>query len=129
MVFWEILRRIVEKLLTDEIVVWLPKLSRYLLRRAVSCLPDAQRKKYADQWNREFPDVSGNIAPLVYALRRLNESFRLRHPHPWSSLRAKLLHWVLTVVHRAFVWVSEVWDRLFQLFYRGGGMWCQDLFN
>lgn len=124
--FWELLRQILGKLIADEIAGWFPKLSRHLLQRALDRLPEDQRQEYAKQWNDEFLDQPANVAPMIYALRKLRESTRL---HPGVPLRTRLLRPLQRVVYRVSVWVSAMWDRIFDLFRFGGGMWFMDLFN
>jgi len=123
---WQILRQVLEKLLLAEIIAWLPKLSQFILASAISRLSAERRDKCASEWNERFLRKSGNIAPLLDALRRFADSY-------WDCLKRKVSLALKktergrNVIFRVICLPENAVERFLSLFFRG--FWFQDLFN
>jgi ribosomal protein S27AE len=55
------------RLLADDFKAWVPRLTEYLIRRAVRRLPEDQRERLAEEWTADVADTPGDLAKLVFA--------------------------------------------------------------
>src|ERR1700731_127635 len=55
------------RLLSDDIKEWLPWITRYLIERAVSRLPENEREKRREEWESDVNEWPGNLAKLYRA--------------------------------------------------------------
>lgn len=55
------------KLVADDAKEWLPWLRRFLIRRAVSSLPEHERDRYLEEWESYVGEFPGEIAKVIVA--------------------------------------------------------------
>jgi hypothetical protein len=59
---------LIGKLAADETLAWLPWISRRLLLRAVSRLPQECRARYKEEWESDLLDTPGNLGKIIHSL-------------------------------------------------------------
>ena len=62
------------RLLSDDVKEWLPWITRRLIERAVSRLPENERQKRREEWESDVNEWPGNLAKLYRAWGYLSAS-------------------------------------------------------
>jgi lipopolysaccharide/colanic/teichoic acid biosynthesis glycosyltransferase len=89
-----ILIAIIGRLVSEDIKEWLPWITRRLIERAVSRLPEAERKRREEEWWSHVNEWPGGLAKVYVAWGYLSASKAIRHmvlsgetPHIRESIR------------------------------------------
>jgi len=72
--FGVIIIAVAGRLLLDDIKEWLPWITRYLIERAVSRLPESEREKRREEWESDVNEWPGNLAKVYRAWGYLSAS-------------------------------------------------------
>ena len=72
--FGVIIIAVAGRLLSDDIKEWLPWITRYLIERAVSRLPESEREKRREEWESDVNEWPGNLAKVYRAWGYLSAS-------------------------------------------------------
>lgn len=59
---------ILNRIVGDEIIAWLPWFTKRLLRLAIEHLPEDQRARFSEEWSSYIDDVPGGVGKLVNAV-------------------------------------------------------------
>lgn len=59
---------ITAKLAAEEIKAWLPRLTRWLLDRAIRRLPENERARYTEEWESDLLNIPGDLSRVIYAI-------------------------------------------------------------
>jgi hypothetical protein len=59
---------IILALLVTELYIWLPRLSRWIVKRCVLRLPEALQERYREEWEGTFSELPSSILLVVHAL-------------------------------------------------------------
>ena len=69
-----ILIPITARLIGDDLKEWLPWITRHLIERAISRLPEKERERFEQEWWAHINDVPGNLAKVYEAWGCLSAS-------------------------------------------------------
>ena len=69
---------ILVKVVADEFKAWNPKLTGYLVKRAVRRLPLLERERYEEEWTANLDDVPGDLSKMLYAMSLQRAAFRIQ---------------------------------------------------
>jgi hypothetical protein len=68
----------VSRQLSDEAKAWVPWLIRRLVQHAVRKLPVDERERFAEEWPAVVNEIPGDVGKLIFAMRLLVGSRKLR---------------------------------------------------
>ncbi len=63
-----IVTALLARVVSEEIAAWSPRLTKYLVRLAVSRLPSHRRQRFAEEWESYLNDLPGQISRLIAAV-------------------------------------------------------------
>jgi hypothetical protein len=67
------------RLLSDDVKEWLPWITRRLIERAVSRLPENERERLEEEWWSHVNELPGNLAKVYVAWGYLSASKAINH--------------------------------------------------
>jgi hypothetical protein len=67
------------RLLSDDVKEWLPWITRRLIERAVSRLPESERERLQEEWWSHVNELPGNLAKVYVAWGYLSASKAINH--------------------------------------------------
>src|SRR6516164_11799662 len=67
------------RVLSDDFKEWLPWITRHLIERAVSRLPENEREKRREEWESDVNEWPGNLAKVYRAWGYLSAARAINH--------------------------------------------------
>ncbi len=103
-VIGSILAAALSKQLADEFKAWVPWLTRRLIDRAVSALPEQRLKdRCGEEWTSYIADIPGEIGKIVAVLGFLRAAEQMRFDFLVRNAKTKLQQHGLVEILEAFV--------------------------
>jgi lipopolysaccharide/colanic/teichoic acid biosynthesis glycosyltransferase len=107
---------IIGKIAADEAKAWLPRLSRFLVDRAIRRLPDDYRARYTEEWESDILELPGELSRVIYSAGLVKAASNIR-----KVSRGQSISYTESFAKRSF-------DLLFATMALGFGLpfiwWC-----
>lgn len=110
-------------LVTDEVLCWIPRLSRRLIEASCRRLKNELGDRYREEWLAHLDDIPGRLGKLFFAVDTFRASYRigLAHGQPAPKIVrafATFVTFALLGILRVGLWATLVWYRLRRPFVR-----------
>lgn len=102
------------KVAADEVKAWSPSIATRLLTLAVKRLPEADRKRYTEEWNSHVADTPGSVGKISVAFGFIFAAGRIRREQQIALADRVLITLCVPVIWlsmRAFRFINILWGK------------------